>query len=575
MEHLSTYVTMSEIARRPVPLEMLPPLLQRHGGLQTFLALAKLAALMANSAGGPTSPAILDRTNRELVKLRFHGDPLLHDVGEAFLAIGNSRAVAHEQAIYFLQALALVYGRDEGGPPTDDSLALMLLAVNDYMDDWLDDGDLDELEHSVAGFFLSSRFSGRSEHFYSIIRVRLMYRVPPRSPISSEEWRAAEVEAFGMPFGDYFDSFVLPLVLQSTTWCKNGIDDSPPVIHPSSWFGETRLGADYARELLKRLVVSREVAAAGVRTLMKPGSIPHAPQVFFRTPFLELSDDAIVAASPYVVRDHLHLGIWAGFMAAFKRLYRQKGAEYWLTGFGDLFEAWCRRVVKQGLPVLPVGYKVHLSEGIGGRDEIEDVVFYDAERVVLVSIKAWVVPEDAVRQAASRAEAIKWLRRQFYQSSCGSRRAGAIPLLDNKVAALRAGAWPQLNRNAKVFPVVITFDDVGDNAALYSWLDRENQRRGLLKDEAVAPLTVGSVSDFEAFMQLVNGGANPLDILEGKTREQQHTRARFRDWLHSLGDPEGRPPSWAQAQFAEVAHGAMTKLFEDSTKLHTGEGDGI
>lgn len=102
-------------------------------------------------------------------------------------------------------------------------------------------------------------------------------------------------------------------------------------------------------------------------------------------------------------------------------------------------------------------------------------------------------------------------------------RGGAVYLLDRKVQRLRAGEYEKygLKRDALVLPGVLSFDNVGESGVLYKWLEQESQRRGLLTDARVRPLTVITPEDYEGLLALGVRGDGVCRLLMEKTEARR------------------------------------------------------
>ena len=78
-----------------------------------------------------------------------------------------------------------------------------------------------------------------------------------------------------------------------------------------------------------------------------------------------------------------------------------------------------------------------------------------------------------------------------------------------------------MKRDALVVPGIISFDNVGESGALYNWLEQECERRHLLADTRVRPLTVITPEDYEGVMALGARGDGVCRLLVEKTELQR------------------------------------------------------
>lgn len=123
LAHMSSYICASEIFGSPIPAKELREYIRKFGWRPTLLRLATLAGALAND-GGPESQVARRMTvdailaQRKSVNWRWG---LIAD----YVAANLHRPIAQEQVIYFLQALAILEGAEEGPAPGDLTLSFL------------------------------------------------------------------------------------------------------------------------------------------------------------------------------------------------------------------------------------------------------------------------------------------------------------------------------------------------------------------------------------------------------------------------------------------------------------------
>jgi hypothetical protein len=68
-----------------------------------------------------------------------------------------------------------------------------------------------------------------------------------------------------------------------------------------------------------------------------------------------------------------------------------------------------------------------------------------------------------------------------------------------------------------VLPVLITFDHLFANPALYDWLAERCKTHGLLQQSDVGPLTIAVIDDFERLIGAPAHGLSPSKILASRS----------------------------------------------------------
>lgn len=124
-------MSIADMAGAPMSAPELIRTFERFGWDETFMRTARLAALLANGHGHELRKV----THESLTTLARDGNPNLRRVAE-YVAANPLRPIANESALYFVEAMALLYGSEGGQAPSDSALAQFLLAANDYCTDW-------------------------------------------------------------------------------------------------------------------------------------------------------------------------------------------------------------------------------------------------------------------------------------------------------------------------------------------------------------------------------------------------------------------------------------------------------
>lgn len=561
MAFVAPMATLSAITGQPTPASVLTNLVEQLGWKQLFVRLAQYSAAIANRQGGVFNQEILTHTAEALADYHHDDDPLLQRVGQFFQA-NPSTPVVTEQGIYVLQGVALLHGGETDVMPDDRGLALLLLLANDFIDRWQepDPAGMSALDRGVADFVLATRYTNRGDRLTMFARpVLMMNPAHARDRIEDETWERLQRAAFGgATLREYVLAFGLPLYIQSRRWSAD-TGELKISIDPSTWTGSTALGAAWGEARLAALTAKPQSARS---TLVKNAidGVPFPTVLLSQRPFVEVEQDALVAASPMLVWDHLKYGIWGRLIGAFKKEYgNDLGATKWFGMFGDMFEQWCRDVARQSKIDDHNGLRLILSDKIGGDDEVEDVVIADQARAALFSVKSRLLPANVVRSAKNRSSALEWLRSFFFDPDDPK---GALRLLNAKVEKLRNGDYETLAADLHVFPVVVTFEDLGENALLYRWLQAEIATRGLLDQAGVAPITILSVDDYEQLLAAAADGVNPLDILERRTRSTDESIARTSVLIHDQTAGKGvKYPAWVTELFDGLAAEGVRALF--------------
>jgi len=514
-EHLHAYLCAHEIFGRPVSSAEILAYARDLDLVQTFEMLAAVAGTLAND-GGLESQRARSATIGALRAPWVGADPRVPRVA-LWCAAHPERVVAHERVIYWLQALVLAECRSGGRTPTLGDVAWLMLTANDHLDAASsadDGGGLDALDTLLASTARESRFNVGGDELAAMMRGYQITATPPESgPLaSSTAWDALHRKAFfDMAFHDYFVRVLLPLALQSTMW---GVGLESPMLGPDFWSRNTRADLRAGEALFEKLSISEEDAREGARKERGADGLPRTPSIFAHTPLLRLADGRFIAVSPWRVRAQLRLGLWDACRRAACALHNE---HVWTPAFGQSFELWARAVARRVAESARFKGTLNLSLKLGGADELEDIVIIDNSRVALVSAKARLLPHAVAQETAGRASVVGWYRSVFLDPAMNGHRAGALRLLESRVQRIRAGLVPNVDPASRIYPVVLTYEQLGDGPVLYTWVRKRCEEAEVLQQPDVAPVTFLSAQDYEWLMAAAAEGTSVFDVLDYRT----------------------------------------------------------
>ncbi|HEX7670562.1 MAG TPA: hypothetical protein VF395_13300, partial [Polyangiaceae bacterium] len=185
MEPVLAYAEMLEMVESAVP--HFPPnrliaMVRTCGWEETFLSLARMASLLANAPGGAHDKEVRARTTG-LLGSTLRSDNAEERVVAFYVLVKSPRIVAHEEVIYFLQSLAVLYGLEAGPAPSEGQLAFWMLAGNDHCFGWREEKDgLSVGENLVASSARSLLFNHQHDALPEFVRsVAMLERCPPRT----------------------------------------------------------------------------------------------------------------------------------------------------------------------------------------------------------------------------------------------------------------------------------------------------------------------------------------------------------------------------------------------------------
>lgn len=530
MAGVHRYEPASELLGAPIRLQEIVDRVRGFAWQASLTRLSVLAGLVANSpisASGPDPQLVLIDALLTIQDLTEQAQRL-----RAILTRQRGRiTLAHEAAIVTLQHLVILEGADTGPAPSDTDIAIWIIAINDYLDEWSlpDARELTRAEELIAIQAHAYRFNNSPDWLREILRVyETLSVVPHRNRLHDvAAWQEIQNIAFGTDLQTYFETFITPLALLSKGW--GTATPSGLLIQPvmSREYLEDQLATppNMLDGWISKFSSDRSALQAKIRERMRPDSpVPHSPTALYYNPAVSV-DNLLIFTSPWAIRVQLKTGIWFALMDAVKTKYGQRGAVLWTSTFGDLFERWAARVAQSASESRWFRGELLLPSAPGAADEIEDVVVREGRACILFSAKARLVPENVARQAKSRSELVDWYDSFFFAEATGEYRQGAVRLLHDRITLIRDGAFePRLPRNIRIVPVLVTYDSLCEHILLYERIRRRCADDGLLQQRDVAPLALARIEDFEDLMSHASGGGSALAILRKRERAWRDRR---------------------------------------------------
>jgi hypothetical protein len=170
-----------------------------------------------------------------------------------------------------------------------------------------------------------------------------------------------------------------------------------------------------------------------------------------------------------------------------------------------MFEARLRGVARLAITPAFRGRLV-LSEHPGSPDEIDDVVVLENNTLLMFSGKARLIEKSVAREAKSKRSVIAWYDKFLFAEEQGAFRAGAARQFQAGIERIRAGVHPEVPRDARIVPVLVTYDTMCEEYLLYEWIAERCRALGLLQQAGVAPITLAHVDDFDRLMARASRG---------------------------------------------------------------------
>jgi hypothetical protein len=173
---MAPWATLSGLSGRTIQPEELKARIRRFGWAGTFVQLARMAALLANSPEGAFGPEVRGRTFGALAKKARGVDPTwwLFEHGPG--SIHPDSVIAHEKVIYFLQALAALECGTSGSAPGDADVAFLMAAANDLLPVTTDESSTGDPEVDLMADVLSTlRFNRSVGGIVDVVRTFEMF----------------------------------------------------------------------------------------------------------------------------------------------------------------------------------------------------------------------------------------------------------------------------------------------------------------------------------------------------------------------------------------------------------------
>jgi hypothetical protein len=528
-----------------------------------LVKLATLAAVVANTPAGADGAVARSWTIDLLASGLTSRDAWERQVAQG--VVGRPEPIAHQASIQFLQSVVLLHASESGRTPSDGEIALLLLVANDYFSGWFeDDGDASSLEAAVANVARSMLHDRTPDRIAQCLRLPqlLTLELPAKFDAFAADgvWSEVLNAALGSGLDEFLELLAVPTVMLATDWGR-GEPPRPPLFLPEEWAKESTKTPELL-QFVRSVSATREQLKARLR--VNSDGLPLGPSAFWRTPFVELGNDRFVCLAPGVLGEQVRNAIWGRILDAANELDKGAGKTRWLSTFGYRFEYWARNAaILAGGDGRRLRRQLRLSKEPGTDEEVEDVTLVEKGKVALFSAKSRLMREDLLKGATSIRKTIDWLDKFLFGTKTGGYRDGALRLLDAKAQRIRNGDYVEqgVPANAEIFPVLLTFDDLGiDTPPGYKWMAARLHDEGLLV--GARPTTALSAEGYEQFLGL-SLHRNAFEILTYKTNEIWR-ECRFVDLFHQLAGrrsaSELRLPGASQ-QFDELVQRSVERLF--------------
>ena len=184
--------------------------------------------------------------------------------------------------------------------------------------------------------------------------------------------------------------------------------------------------------------------------------------------------------------------------------------------------------------------------------------------VTMFSVKARLVREDIARHAISRSKLLDWYEQFFFKEKTAKYRVGVIAQLSARIDMVRAAKFePRVRRDARIFPVLVTYDNLCDNMMLSAWLKDRCKTHGLLQQTDVAPLTIAVIDDYERLLAAPFQKKSVAEILASRSSPRlKNERLEVVLYGHEV---EPRLPG-TDAEYHELTDRVLAKLEGEGSK---------
>ena len=513
--------------------------------------------MVANDPSGPSRSSAQRWARKALSALTGSSDALIAH-GKRWASSGDNSVIVHEESLDYAQHLVLLYGAEEGPAPADCELVLWILGCSQLIGGWEieDTTGMTPTEAMISEQSRVARFNNSEEPVTLLVRVAELFNERPFAGKLAAEttWNAIEQAAFGCSFSEHFETRVLPWFIQSFAWGK--ADGVFPIIEPKEWVKNSGAVGDQIVDWLWKQARTREQLVEQIRASMNGLALPRAPSALLYNPIVKISDELIAVASPWKVLAYLRTGIWFAFMEGTKAVLGKNALQDWTSAFGYMFEQWLRKVARDAETDDFKG-QVLLPEHPGSEDEIDDVVVLEGKTVILFSAKARLIEKSVSRDAKSKRMVIDWHRKFLFAEEERSYRVGAVRQFNANIEKIRAGKFPNVPKDARIVPVLVTYDMMCEEALLYEWIEQRCASLGLLQQPNVAPLSIAHVHDFERLFGRASRGLSLAQFF--RERETSWKRRRLQNQIGVTAP--GERLAQLQARFVELMNSTSTRLF--------------
>lgn len=528
LAYAQPYETSERIFGATLPAKELIDRVRSYDWRESLIRLADLASIASHSRRDGNPERLRKRTIDPLAKLMGSDETILRNARAAVAQRRDKMVLAHEEGILFLQHLVILEGATSGPAPSDTEIALWLACGNSYLDQsWADESSKATVEEGLtAGMIRISRYNNNPDLLRALVRANAIFGTPPSKTKLAEPaiWQRLQEVAFGKPFEKFFDTGPALLAVMTQGWGSDLQEFRLPTFG-MQWLSSSALSPDEFLGSMRWMTGTRESIAAETRKRLRADGLPHCPTALLHTPIVDLGE-GFVMATPGALVNQLRTGIWARYLAAAKSGDIGVGVDEWNSAFGYMVEGWCGRVARAARESNACVASVLLPSHPGAPDEVEDVVVVEGQNVILFSVKSRLVDARVSREGKSPETTLSWFEEFFFAEKNKTHRAGAASLLSKRIDMLRAGAFEEqgIGRDVRVFPVVVTYDPLGENELLYRRLEDGLRRRSLMQQEDVGPLTIARMEDFEELMVRVSVGKSVSGLLTNRERCDRNRR---------------------------------------------------
>lgn len=457
---------------------------------------------------------------------------------------GRGRPILHERATQFLQQMMILHGGSDEvcREPRIDELAVMGLMANDYLSRVAPTPTLDTLHVLFADSCHYAIFNQSAERNLFVRLVHLFGAAQPRlrnrRAWDQIAWPDFTRRALGASFAEHYYELILPLLLWSMAVWGHETEDGrlhPPIFEIAEWASEARMSRVALEGFLRTAHVDRDEARRRLAPFLNADGLPRANSLFFETPFIRTRGERFAAASPGAYWQYLRRSLWEKYHAAAQDVFGGGGGAIWRRTFGDFFEDWIRYVagLADAAPSRHRGTRIIMTKEPSKHDEIEDVLLVSGDKVALISVKTAMIRSELPREGFDPLGIVRRWEKFLFQRGIG-RAGGALRQLDAKFRNLRKGQYePLLSRRLTVYPVLVMYEDLGDNPAAARWIARGCQNQALLRGAGVKPVVPATVDDFELLMAVIAGGGDAFDVLD-ETNDHNDPRLRSAVYRYCL-----------------------------------------